>query len=97
MSRIFDQLGPRPRMTLVICEQQVAEIWVEGRAPLISIRDYDWGETDPEELLQWWLRIAAERKAWCSIGRKHASAVRSLSWRESMRKLLMLVEELPSP
>ena len=56
-----------------------------------------WGETDPEELLQWWLRIAAERKAWCSIGRKHASAVRSLSWRESMRKLLMLVEELPSP
>lgn len=48
MSRIFDQLGPRPRMTLVICEQQVAEIWVEGRAPLISIRDYDWGETDPD-------------------------------------------------
>ncbi|MCR9193837.1 MAG: hypothetical protein NXH88_03840, partial [Hyphomonas sp.] len=47
MNRIFDQLGPRPRMTLVICEQQVAEIWVEGRAPLISIRDYDWGETDP--------------------------------------------------
>ena len=56
-----------------------------------------WGETDPDELLQWWLRIAAERKTWCSIGRKHASAVRSLSWRESMRKLLMLVEELPSP
>ncbi|MGC6499863.1 MAG: ParB/RepB/Spo0J family partition protein [Henriciella sp.] len=48
MSRIFDQLGPRPRMTLVICEQQVAEIWVEGRAPRISIRDYDWGETDPD-------------------------------------------------
>jgi ParB family chromosome partitioning protein len=48
MSGIFDQLGPRPRMTLVICEQQVAEIWVEGRAPLISIRDYDWGETDPD-------------------------------------------------
>ena len=47
MSCIFDQLGPRPRMTLVICQQQVAEIWVEGRAPIISIRDYDWGETDP--------------------------------------------------
>ena len=41
-------LGPRPRMTLVIAEAQVAEIWVEGRAPLITIRDYDWGETDPE-------------------------------------------------
>ena len=48
MSGIFDQLGPRPRLTLIICERQVAEIWVEGRAPLISIRDYDWGETDPE-------------------------------------------------
>jgi ParB family chromosome partitioning protein len=48
MSCIFDQLGPRPRLTLVICEQQVAEIWVEGRAPLISIRDYDWGKTDPD-------------------------------------------------
>lgn len=48
MSHIFHQLGPRPRLTLVICEQQVAEIWVEGRAPIISIRDYDWGETDPD-------------------------------------------------
>jgi ParB family chromosome partitioning protein len=35
-------------MTLVIAEAQVAEIWVEGRAPAITIRDYDWGETDPE-------------------------------------------------
>ena len=54
-----------------------------------------WGETDPDELLQWWLRIAAEREEWRCMGRKHASAVRSLSWRESMRKLLLLVEELP--
>ncbi|KCZ45794.1 ParB/RepB/Spo0J family partition protein [Hyphomonas sp. CY54-11-8] len=45
---LTDLLGPRPRMTLVIAEAQVAEIWVEGRAPLITIRDYDWGETDPE-------------------------------------------------
>ena len=28
-------------------------------------------------------------------GRQHADAVKSLSWRESMRKLLLLVEELP--
>ena len=54
-----------------------------------------WGETDPEELLQWWLRIAAEREAWRRIGREHAGAVRSLSWRESMRRLLRLLEELP--
>lgn len=44
----FAKLGPRPRLTLVICEGQVAEIWVGGRAPLISIRDYDWGETDSD-------------------------------------------------
>lgn len=41
-------LGPRPRLTLVIDDMRVAEIWVEGRAPLISIHDYDWGETDPD-------------------------------------------------
>jgi len=51
MSDVLARLGPRPRMTLVICEQQVAEIWVEGRAPRISIRDYDWGETDPDATL----------------------------------------------
>ena len=54
-----------------------------------------WGETDPDELLHWWLRIAAEREAWRCLGRKHASEIRSLSWRESMRKLLQLLEELP--
>ena len=27
-----------------------------------------WGETDPEELLCWWLRIAANREQWrCSM------------------------------
>ena len=54
-----------------------------------------WGETDPDELLQWWLRIAADREKWRCLGLQHASAVRSLSWRESMRRLLTLVEELP--
>ena len=23
-----------------------------------------WGETEPDELLQWWLRIAAHRQTW---------------------------------
>ena len=44
---IFAALGPRPRLTFVICEQQVAEIWVNGRAPLISLRDYNSGICDP--------------------------------------------------
>ena len=52
-----------------------------------------WGETDPEELLCWWLRIAENRQEWRLNGRQHADAVKSLSWRESMRKLLLLVEE----
>ena len=55
-----------------------------------------WGETDPEELLNWWLRIAANREEWRCHGRRYADAVKSLSWRESMRKLLHLVEELPA-
>jgi len=50
MSHAFTNLGPRPRMTLVICDAQVVEIWVEGRAPIISIHDYDWGESDPVPL-----------------------------------------------
>ena len=54
-----------------------------------------WGETDPEEILSWWLRIAANREEWRCNGRQHADAVKSLSWRESMRKLLSLIEELP--
>ncbi len=45
--KILSSLGPRPRLTFVICEGRVAEIWVNGRAPLIMIRDYDCGETDP--------------------------------------------------
>ncbi|MEM1389566.1 MAG: hypothetical protein AAGF53_00520 [Pseudomonadota bacterium] len=43
---IFTHLGPRPRLTLVIENQYVTEIWVDRRAPIISIHDYDWGETD---------------------------------------------------
>lgn len=41
-------LPPRPRMILVLEHGFVQEIWVEGRAPLITIHDYDWGETDPD-------------------------------------------------
>jgi ParB family transcriptional regulator, chromosome partitioning protein len=39
--------SPRPRVTLVVEDARIVEIWVEGRAPLIAVRDYDWGETDP--------------------------------------------------
>ena len=50
LSRLEQVLGPRPTMTLVIQDLFVREIWVGGRAPLIRIRDYDWGPTDPMAL-----------------------------------------------
>lgn len=43
-------LGPRPDLTFVIQDAQVVEIWVAGRAPRISLRDYDWGKTDRHAL-----------------------------------------------
>jgi|19_taG_2_1085344.scaffolds.fasta_scaffold00008_180 ParB family chromosome partitioning protein len=46
MSALEHILGPRPRLTLVVEESRVVEIWVDGRAPLIALHDYDWGETD---------------------------------------------------
>lgn len=41
-------LGSRPNLTLVIDEARIAEFWVEGRAPTITLRDYDWGKSDPD-------------------------------------------------
>ena len=46
MSALEHILGPRPRLTLVVEASRVVEIWVDGRAPLIALHDYDWGETD---------------------------------------------------
>lgn len=44
---VFERLlGPRPGVTFVIADQMVAEIWVAGRAPRITLRDYDWAKTD---------------------------------------------------
>ena len=37
----------RPGLTFVVCEQQITEIWANGRASLISIRNYDFGPFDP--------------------------------------------------
>ena len=48
LSRLERDIGPRPQMTLVIQDQRICEIWVNGRAPVITLRDYDWGEADPD-------------------------------------------------
>ena len=46
MTALEHILGPRPRLTLVVDDARVVEIWIDGRAPLIDLHDYDWGETD---------------------------------------------------
>ncbi|MEL6729236.1 MAG: hypothetical protein AAFP91_17210 [Pseudomonadota bacterium] len=48
ISNTAQLLGPRPRLRLVVEDQFVREIWVEGRAPIITVHDYDWGETDTD-------------------------------------------------
>ena len=55
-----------------------------------------WGETDPDEVLHWWLKIAVDREKWARIGREQSLSVPSLSWRKSMRQLLSLLKDLPA-
>ena len=44
MQDIFEQLlGPRPSLTLDIEQGFVTAIWVEGRCPNVTIRDFDLG------------------------------------------------------
>ena len=70
-----------------------------GRVPASITNGYGgdplglWGETDPDELLEGWLRIAAERQHWRRIGQKHATAMQAMSWTHSMRRLLDLLEQ----
>ncbi len=47
LNHLRQALGPRPDMTLIIQDQFIREIWVNGRAPIITIHDYDWGGDDP--------------------------------------------------
>lgn len=46
---MFEQLlGPRPSLTLDIERGFVTAIWVAGRRPDVTLRDYDLGETEPD-------------------------------------------------
>jgi glycosyltransferase involved in cell wall biosynthesis len=70
-----------------------------GRVPAAITRPYGgdpagvWGETEPDELLEWWLRLAAERHAWRERGRQEARALEAFSWCRSMERLLQLLRE----
>ena len=80
---------PMSQSTLSQVDPQVQRAYGDGSLDL-------WGETDPDELFAWWLRIADNRSQWTDLGCRHATALRSLSWRESMRKLLSLVDAIPA-
>lgn len=47
LSKLEQLFGPRPVMTLVVEDETIREIWVNGRAPIITVHNYDWRETDP--------------------------------------------------
>jgi hypothetical protein len=40
LSRLEGQIGPRPELTLIVEGMFVREIWVAGRAPVITIHDW---------------------------------------------------------
>ncbi|MFN3313583.1 MAG: hypothetical protein ACK46Q_08960 [Hyphomonas sp.] len=49
MTDVFERrLGPRPSLTLDIERGFVTAIWVEGRRPDVTLRDYDLGQSDPD-------------------------------------------------
>ncbi len=52
-----------------------------------------WGETDPQELLECWLRIAAERAHWKEVGRNSADPMKRMSWQQSMESLFSVLEQ----
>ena len=52
-----------------------------------------WGETDPEELVEWWLRLWKEKQTWRHHGQQGAGAMATMNWQTSMEKLIQLLLE----
>lgn len=46
-------LGPRPQLTLDIEQGLVTAIWVAGRRPDVTIRDFDLGASAPDAPRDW--------------------------------------------
>ncbi|MBA3067825.1 MAG: hypothetical protein FP825_05005 [Hyphomonas sp.] len=54
MPDIFEQLlGPRPSLTLDIEHGFVTSMWVSGRCPNVTIRDFDIGASAPDASLDY--------------------------------------------
>jgi len=52
-----------------------------------------WGESDPEELVEWWLRLWRDQETWRNHGQHGAQAMTSMSWQASMQALINLLIE----
>jgi hypothetical protein len=56
-----------------------------------------WGETQPQELLDCWLRVAAAKDRWRQQAVEAASAMEAMSWRRSMAALMALLQQIGVP
>ena len=69
-----------------------------GKVPALITADYggdeaaEWGETNPDELVECWLRLWKEKEVWREKGVIGAKQIDAMSWQNSMNKLLELLE-----
>jgi len=69
-----------------------------GKVPALITADYggdeaaEWGETNPDELVECWLRLWKEKEAWREKGIIGAKYMNAMSWHKSMNELIELLE-----
>jgi hypothetical protein len=51
-----------------------------------------WGETDPDLLVEHWLAMMTEKDAWVERGQRGAQKMASMSWSNSMEKLIAVLQ-----
>ena len=76
-----------------------------GKVPASITADYggdeeaQWGETNPDELVECWLRLWKEKDVWREKGIIGEKSMNAMSWQNSMNKLLELLKrrELCNP
>jgi len=70
-----------------------------GHVPAEITADYGgdkgklWGETQPEELVEKWLKIKAEKDQWRQRGQRGAQAMAAMGWDRSMKELIGVLQE----
>ncbi|MEB3234848.1 MAG: glycosyltransferase family 4 protein [Cyanobacteriota bacterium] len=93
---------------LDLLELGLAHAWPVGQRglgavapPLVAPYGGDplglWGETEPQELLDCWLRLAADKQRWRAQASHDAVAMERMSWRVSMARLMQLLQQQGVP